>query len=136
MVTDQVAAVAKAHGVELVLTREELDTPNTTDTTKQMQATLQQILNRKVVYSDPTLDVTDEVLKKLDASSRSVVAKRGWTRRSSDDVGAQAGWFEPSVAWVSTHHPRSGCKRKPASQRVRSWVGRPTLQVRSRMVTR
>lgn len=67
MVTDQVAAVAKARGVELVLTREELDTPNTSDTTKQMQATLQQILNRKVVYSDPGLDITDEVLKKLDA---------------------------------------------------------------------
>lgn len=67
MVTDEVAAVAKGHGVDVVLTREELDTPNTTDTSKIMQATLQQILNRKVVYSNPTLDVTEEVLKRLDS---------------------------------------------------------------------
>ena len=67
MVTDEVAAVAKSKGVELVVTREEMDTPNTTDTSKIMQATLQQILNRKVVYSDATLDITDEVLKRLDS---------------------------------------------------------------------
>jgi Skp family chaperone for outer membrane proteins len=67
MVTDEVAALAKLKGVDLVVTREEMDTPNTSDTSKLMQATLQQILNRKVVYSDPMLDITEEVLKRLDA---------------------------------------------------------------------
>ncbi len=67
MVTDEVAKVAKARGYDLVVTREEMDEPNTTDTSKLMQATMQQILNRKVVYSTPNIDITDEVLRSLDA---------------------------------------------------------------------
>jgi Skp family chaperone for outer membrane proteins len=65
LVTDEVAKVAKKHGVQLVVTREELDMPQTRDTSKLMQAMLQQILGRKVVYSDPSIEITDEVLTNL-----------------------------------------------------------------------
>lgn len=68
MVTEEVATVAKARGIELVVTREEMDVPTTADTAKIITATMQQILNRKVVYSDPSLDMTDEVLKRLDGA--------------------------------------------------------------------
>ena len=45
-----------------------MDTPSTTDTSKILQATFQQILNRKVVYSDAAIDVSDEVLANLNAA--------------------------------------------------------------------
>lgn len=68
MVTDEIAAVAKSRGAQLVVTREELDTPNTTDSAKLLQAIDQQILARKVVYSDPNIEVTEEVLANLNAA--------------------------------------------------------------------
>jgi len=49
--------VARRKGVQVVLTREELDTSVEDATVLQ-----QQILNRKVVYYDETLDMTDDVL--------------------------------------------------------------------------
>ncbi|MBN1488802.1 MAG: OmpH family outer membrane protein [Phycisphaerae bacterium] len=59
-ITDAVAAVAKEHGLALVLMREELDL----DIPDANRLRLQ-IINRKVVYYDPQLDVTDAVLKKV-----------------------------------------------------------------------
>jgi Skp family chaperone for outer membrane proteins len=66
-VTKEIADVAKQRGLQLVVTREEMDTPSTNDTSKILQATFQQILNRKVVYSDSNIDVSDEVLANLNA---------------------------------------------------------------------
>lgn len=60
MVTQTTAAVARSHGIEVVITKEELD-KSVSDTT----VLLKQILNRKVVYSSPDLDITDEVMKNL-----------------------------------------------------------------------
>ena len=68
MVTKEVSEVARKRGLQLVVTREEMDTPSTTDTSKILQATFQQILNRKVVYSDAAIDVSDEVLANLNAA--------------------------------------------------------------------
>ncbi len=68
MVTEQIAAIAKRRGAHLVITREEIDTPSTTDTAKLLQAMDQQILNRKVVYSDPAIEISDEVLAELNAA--------------------------------------------------------------------
>ncbi len=68
MLIDEIAATAKKHGVQLVVTREELDMPDTADTKTQMQAITQQIFNRKVVYSDPSLDLSAEVLANLNAA--------------------------------------------------------------------
>ena len=59
-ITDAVAAVAKEHGLALVLMREELDL----DIPDANRLRLQ-IINRKVVYYDAQLDVTDAVLKKV-----------------------------------------------------------------------
>lgn len=59
-VTAGIAAVAKQRGIDVVLTREELDT-NVAET----EALLKQILNRKVVYFDSNLDVTEAVLVNL-----------------------------------------------------------------------
>ena len=49
--------VAQRKGIQVVFTREELDTSVEDATVLQ-----QQILNRKVVYFDKTLDLTDDVL--------------------------------------------------------------------------
>jgi Skp family chaperone for outer membrane proteins len=56
-VIDGIDKVARRRGVQVVLTREELDTSVEDATVLQKQ-----ILNRKVVYYDPALDLTDEVL--------------------------------------------------------------------------
>jgi len=67
MVTQTTAAVARSHSIEVVITKEELD-KSVSDTT----VLLKQILNRKVVYSSPDLDITDEVMKNLnDAFAKS-----------------------------------------------------------------
>ncbi|HSW44178.1 MAG TPA: OmpH family outer membrane protein [Phycisphaerae bacterium] len=57
MVTQSVAQVALRKGLQLVFTREELET--NVDDAGVLQ---KQILNRKVVYYDPGLDVSDDVL--------------------------------------------------------------------------
>jgi Skp family chaperone for outer membrane proteins len=59
----EVAAIAKARGIQLVITREELDT-SITDS-KVMQ---KQIVGRKVIYSDPSVDITKEVLDNLNSN--------------------------------------------------------------------
>jgi len=68
MVTDEVAQVAKKKGIQLVITREELEEPKSPDAKTQLQAMFQQIINRKVVYSDPAIEITDEVLSSLNAA--------------------------------------------------------------------
>jgi len=62
MVTDGIAEVAKKQGAQLVVTQEQMDT----SVTKQ-EALLQQIYNRKVVYSDGSVDISAEVLATLNA---------------------------------------------------------------------
>ena len=59
-ITKCIAEVAKRHGLQLVLTREELETGVEDATVLQRQ-----ILNRKVVYNDPGMDITGEVLATL-----------------------------------------------------------------------
>ena len=67
----RIAEVAKRRSLQLVLTREELETGVDDATVLQRQ-----ILNRKVVYNDPGLDVTDEVLATLnDAFAKAGGAK-------------------------------------------------------------
>lgn len=68
MVTDEVAKIAQAHGVQLVVTREELDMPTNTDTKTMLEAMFRQILSRKVVYSDPAIDLSNEVLGNLNTA--------------------------------------------------------------------
>jgi Skp family chaperone for outer membrane proteins len=62
-VTDGIAEVAKKNGVQLVITQEQVDT-----SVSKPDVLLQQILNRKVVYSDDSLDMTAEVLATLNAA--------------------------------------------------------------------
>jgi len=70
-ITDAIAQVAQSKGVQVVLTREELDTSVADATVLQKQ-----ILNRKVIYYDQTLDLTDTVLTVInDAFSRAGGAK-------------------------------------------------------------
>ncbi len=59
-VTRAIAEVAKKRGLVLVLTREEIE-PNTEDSSRMFA----QIINRKVVYSDKRLDITEDVMKRL-----------------------------------------------------------------------
>jgi Skp family chaperone for outer membrane proteins len=70
MMTAEIEKVAKAHGVDIVLTREKLK-----GDVGDSKAVLAQILNIKVVYasSDPSIDLTDEVLANLNGE----FAKRG-----------------------------------------------------------
>lgn len=63
MVTDEIARVAKAQEVQLVVTREDV-----VANVKDANVLYQQMLNRKVVYSDPAIDLTDEVLANLNAA--------------------------------------------------------------------
>lgn len=63
MVTDEIARVAKTKGFQLVITQETIDT-NVTD----WKVLYQQMLNRKVVYAEPVIDLTNEVLANLNAS--------------------------------------------------------------------
>ncbi len=65
-VTKVVAAVAGERGLTLVLCRD-ADLVDT-DETAELVA---QIRNRKVLYSDPSLDITADVLARLNASYRS-----------------------------------------------------------------
>lgn len=59
-VTKAIAEVAKKRGLVLVLTKEEIET-NTEDSSRLFA----QIINRKVVYSDKRLEITEDVLKRL-----------------------------------------------------------------------
>jgi len=69
--TQCIADVAKERGIQVVLTREELDT--SVEDTNVLRT---QILNRKVVYYDSSLDLTSEVLTRLnDAFAKSGGAK-------------------------------------------------------------
>jgi len=56
----EVAAMAKARGFQLVVTREDLDT-SVTDS----KVMLKQIIGRKVIYSDQSIDLTKDVLTNL-----------------------------------------------------------------------
>jgi Skp family chaperone for outer membrane proteins len=64
MMTSEIEKVAKAHGVDVVLTRERLKTD-----VGDSKALLAQILNIKVVYAstDPGVELTEEVLANLNA---------------------------------------------------------------------
>ncbi|NLX12558.1 MAG: hypothetical protein GXY44_02755 [Phycisphaerales bacterium] len=64
MVIDEVAAVAKKRGIALVVTQEDLDVGKIDNT----ESLLQRILIRKVVYCDPAIDMTDEVLVNLNTN--------------------------------------------------------------------
>lgn len=70
MMTAEIEKVAKAHGVDIVLTREKLKTD-----VADSKALLGQILNIKVIYASPesSIDLSDEVLNNLNAA----FAKRG-----------------------------------------------------------
>jgi Skp family chaperone for outer membrane proteins len=57
MVTQSIAEVARRKGLQLALTREELETD-----VDDAEVLKKQILNRKVIYYDPMLDITDDVL--------------------------------------------------------------------------
>lgn len=59
-VTKAIADIAKKRGLVLVLTKEEIE-PNTEDSGRLFA----QIINRKVVYGDKRLDMTEDVLKRL-----------------------------------------------------------------------
>jgi len=59
-VTAAIAAIARQRGVAVVLTREEVE-KDAQDSNRMFA----QIINRKVVYFDPRLDITEEVFKKL-----------------------------------------------------------------------
>ena len=62
-VIDGIAEVAKKQGYQLVITQEQVDTSVT-----KPEALLQQILNRKVVYADDSVDMSAEVLATLNAN--------------------------------------------------------------------
>ncbi len=59
-VTKAIADVAKKRGLAIVFTREEIE-PNTEDSARLFA----QIINRKVVYHEPGLEITQDVLKKV-----------------------------------------------------------------------
>jgi len=59
-VTQCITTLAKSRGIQVVVTREDLD-----KSVSHTSVLLKQILNRKVLYSDPDLDLTEEVLKSL-----------------------------------------------------------------------
>lgn len=56
-VTECIAKVARAKGIQVVITREEIQ-----GNVQETEVLLKQILNRKVVYWDSSVDLTDEVL--------------------------------------------------------------------------
>ena len=58
-----IADVAKERGIQVVITREELNT-----SVQDTNVLRTQILTRKVVYYDPALDLTSEVLTRLNAA--------------------------------------------------------------------
>jgi Skp family chaperone for outer membrane proteins len=68
-VLDGIEKVAKERGVQLVLFKE---SPNLVSRT--YDELLEQISRRKVLFSDPSLDITDDVLKRI---NRDYVVKKG-----------------------------------------------------------
>ncbi len=68
-VMDAIEKVAKERGYQLVLFKE---SPNLVSRT--YDELLEQISRRKVLYSDPSLDITDDVLKRL---NRDYAVKKG-----------------------------------------------------------
>jgi len=63
MATTELGRIAKAKGIQVVITKEALEVRNA-DT----KLLYQQIYNRKVVYADPAVDLTQEVLARLNAA--------------------------------------------------------------------
>ena len=63
MMAAEIARVARARGAQLVVTTEELkmDVPDS-------KALISLIMNRKVIYFDPALDLSEEVLANLNAA--------------------------------------------------------------------
>jgi Skp family chaperone for outer membrane proteins len=61
-VTDEIAKVARQRGYELVVTQEEINLD-----VRETKTLLQQLVNRKVVFADPKVDLTEEVLRNLNA---------------------------------------------------------------------
>jgi hypothetical protein len=59
-VTRKVEEIAQREGYELVVTQEDFD-----PSAREIPALLQQILNRKVVYSHNSIDLTQRVLIEL-----------------------------------------------------------------------
>jgi Skp family chaperone for outer membrane proteins len=68
-VLDAVEKVAKERGFQLVLFKESPD-----QATRNYDELLEQVSRRKVLYSDPSLDITNEVLKRL---NRDYAIKKG-----------------------------------------------------------
>jgi Skp family chaperone for outer membrane proteins len=62
-VIDGIAEVAKKQGYQLVVTQEQVDT-----SVSKPEVLLQQILNRKVVFADGSIDISTEVLATLNAN--------------------------------------------------------------------
>lgn len=62
-VEEEVAAIAQARNFQLVITKEELDTSIT-----DSKVMLKQIVGRKVLFADASVDLTDEVLARLNAA--------------------------------------------------------------------
>ena len=62
MITEAVATTAKADGVKLVITQEQLKTD-----VKDPKELIARIISRKVVYTAPSIDLTEKVRSKLNA---------------------------------------------------------------------
>ncbi|MHC4441769.1 MAG: OmpH/Skp family outer membrane protein [Planctomycetota bacterium] len=65
-ITAEAAKVAKAKGIQVVITKEDLRVGDIEKV--DANALYNQILNRKVLYADPALDLTQEVLGNLNAA--------------------------------------------------------------------
>lgn len=63
MITEEIARVAQRKGFDMVMTTEELDLD-----VQDTKTLVQQLINRKVIYSDPSFDLTREVLSNLNDS--------------------------------------------------------------------
>lgn len=59
-VEKQVSAIAKARGLQIVVTREDLDR-----SVSDSKVMLKQIVSRRVIYHDPSVDISDAVLAGL-----------------------------------------------------------------------
>jgi Skp family chaperone for outer membrane proteins len=60
LVTEKIKTIAQREGYELVMTQEHFE-----PTVREIPALLQQIVNRKVVYAHPSIDLTQRVLREL-----------------------------------------------------------------------
>jgi Skp family chaperone for outer membrane proteins len=65
-IADHVTKLATSQGIDIVITYEELDASEATDS----NALRQQIVRRKVIYANPMLDLTDTVLQALNSEFR------------------------------------------------------------------